>query len=88
MRPHTIAMALVFACAGAGTACNQPSTKEGAAAISTQSVMDAELTAFIGKIRVVDNHTHVNTVVPGDSGYPLVTSHLENPYSSGPLVNM
>jgi uncharacterized protein len=59
MRLHTIAMALVFVCAGVGTACSQSSTKEGAA--------DAELTAFVEKIRAVDNHSHANSVVPGDS---------------------
>ena len=30
---------------------------------------DPQLAAFIAKIRVVDNHTHVNSVTPGDSDY-------------------
>jgi predicted TIM-barrel fold metal-dependent hydrolase len=67
MRPHTIMMAFLFACASAGMACHQSSNKEGAAAISGQAPVDAELMAFIGQIRVVDNHTHVNTVAPDDS---------------------
>jgi hypothetical protein len=28
---------------------------------------DADLTAFIGKIRAVDNHSHANSVAPGDT---------------------
>jgi predicted TIM-barrel fold metal-dependent hydrolase len=38
----------------------------GAAPAAAQAP-DAELSAFIAKIRAVDHHTHVNTVVPGDS---------------------
>ena len=38
-----------------------------AAATSAQSGADPEITAFIGKIRAVDNHSHANSVAPGDS---------------------
>ncbi len=66
MRPPTIVMALMFACAAA-MACHQSSNNAGGAATWVQHRGDAELTAFIEKIRAVDNHTHVNTVAPGDS---------------------
>ena len=32
-----------------------------------QAPIDSSLSAFIARIRAVDNHTHVNTVVPADS---------------------
>ncbi len=66
MRPNTILTALLLACAGAAMACAR-SPHDGAAAASAQPPLDSELAAFIGKIRAVDNHTHVNTIVPGDS---------------------
>ena len=34
---------------------------------ASTSVADPEITAFIGKIRAVDNHSHANTVDPTDS---------------------
>ena len=40
----------------------------GAAAMArAQAPIDSSLSAFIAKIRAVDNHTHANTVVPADS---------------------
>ena len=33
------------------------------------SAADSQLGAFIARIRAVDNHTHVNSVTPGDSDY-------------------
>jgi hypothetical protein len=66
MRPNTIVTAVLLACGAAATACTH-STHGGAAVTFTQSLVDSELTAFIGKIRAVDNHTHANTIVPGDS---------------------
>ena len=37
------------------------------AVAGAQSPVDSSLAAFITTIRAVDNHTHANTVVPGDS---------------------
>jgi hypothetical protein len=34
-----------------------------------QAPIDSSLSAFIARIRAVDNHTHANTVVPADSDY-------------------
>jgi predicted TIM-barrel fold metal-dependent hydrolase len=65
MKPHTIA-AFLLACSGATLACS-PSPHGDAAALSAQSGADPEITAFIGKIRTVDNHSHANSVAPGDS---------------------
>jgi len=53
MKPHTI-LALLLTCGGA-------------VAASAQSRADPEIAAFIGKIRAVDNHSHANSVAPGDS---------------------
>ncbi len=38
-----------------------------AAIANAQSPVDSQLSAFIERIRAVDNHTHVNTVAPDDS---------------------
>lgn len=54
MRSYTIMTALLILLAGASPG-------------SAQSSADPMLTAFIAKIRTVDNHTHANTVAPGDS---------------------
>jgi len=59
-------------------------------ATAAQSHADPSLTAFIAKIRTVDNHSHANSVAPGDSdadalaldGVPLevpVTLRPEHP---------
>jgi hypothetical protein len=61
MRPHTIATFLLLACGGAELGCG-PSRHDDAAATA-----DPEITAFIGRIRAVDNHSHANSVAPGDS---------------------
>ncbi len=47
--------------------CSSPSGRDGEAARGP--VADTQLAAFIEKIRAVDNHTHVNSVTPGDSDY-------------------
>ncbi len=44
------------------SACDGP-----AAARSAESGADPEITAFIGAIRAVDNHSHPNSVAPSDS---------------------
>jgi hypothetical protein len=61
MRPHTIVTFLLLACGGAEMGCS-PSPYGDAAATA-----DPGITAFIGKIRAVDNHSHANSVAPGDS---------------------
>ena len=65
MRLRTIVILALLACGPALTACNR---SRGADAVTTsvQSATDPALTAYIEKIRAVDNHTHVNTVVPGE----------------------
>jgi hypothetical protein len=65
MKTHTIATFLL-ACGGAVLA-STPSPHADAARTSAQSGADPEITAFIGRIRAVDNHSHVNSVAPGDS---------------------
>jgi hypothetical protein len=55
----------MLACGGAVLAYT-PSPR-GDAATSAQPGADPEITAFIGKIRAVDNHSHANSVAPGDS---------------------
>lgn len=47
--------------------CSAPSGRDGDAARG--SAADSQLVAFIARIRAVDNHTHVNSVTPGDSDY-------------------
>lgn len=46
-------------------ACAAPT--RGAAARPAESGADAELVAYIGALRAVDNHTHANSVAPGDT---------------------
>jgi predicted TIM-barrel fold metal-dependent hydrolase len=68
MRPHTIAIALLLLCAFPAMVCAQ-ATEAGVATPSSQSSIDPALSAFIAKIRAVDNHTHVNTIAPNDWEY-------------------
>jgi hypothetical protein len=65
MKPHTIAT-LLLACGGAVLACT-PSPSGDTAVTSAQSGADPKITALIGKIRAVDNHSHANSVAPADS---------------------
>ncbi|HKQ62503.1 MAG TPA: hypothetical protein VJS92_14525 [Candidatus Polarisedimenticolaceae bacterium] len=46
-------------------ACSAPAPREAAPA--SPSGADPEITAFIGKIRAVDNHSHPSSVAPDDS---------------------
>jgi predicted TIM-barrel fold metal-dependent hydrolase len=63
---RTIVTALLIAGGIVATACVQ--SRDGAGAnTSVQVPVDSELAAFTDGIRAVDNHTHVNTVVPADS---------------------
>ena len=78
MRLHTIVTTLLLACVGTGMAC-KPSNGASPAP-STAAPVDAELAAFIGKIRAVDNHTHVNTIEPDDEGSDALPLHLLLPF--------
>jgi uncharacterized protein len=64
MKPHRIATFLL-ACGGAALVCTSP-LRGDAAATSAWSSADPEIIAFIGTIRVVDNHSHANSAAPGD----------------------
>jgi hypothetical protein len=67
-------------------ACASPSRKD-AQTTSAQSGADPEIAAFIGKIRAVDNHSHANSVAPGDSdadALPLDGIPLEMPVQLRP----
>jgi hypothetical protein len=57
---------LLLACGGAVLADTSPSHSD-ATTTSAPDGADPELTAFIGKIRAVDNHSHANSVAPGDA---------------------
>src|SRR5262245_1037203 len=59
----TVVLAAVLVVAG----CSVPPASNGDAVAG--SAADPQLAAFIAKIRAVDNHTHVNSVTPGDSDY-------------------
>lgn len=65
MKPYTFAT-FVFACASVVLACTSPPQSDRAAP-AAQFGADPEITAFIGNIRAVDNHSHANSVAPGDS---------------------
>ena len=60
MRLHTTVSFLLLACGGAELGCSPSPHGDAATA-------DPEISAFIGKIRAVDNHSHANSVAPGDS---------------------
>jgi hypothetical protein len=62
MKRHTIAT-LLLACGCAVLACT-PSPYGDAAATTPQSGADPEITAFIGKIRAVDNHSLQTASLP------------------------
>ena len=61
------------------TSCNQyRSANDGIT--SYQSATDTELAEFIGKIKAVDNHTHVNTINPDDTGSDALPLDLLLPF--------
>ena len=65
MNRHTRATLLL--CCGCAVLGCAPSPRGDAAATSAPRGADPEITAFIGRIRAVDNHSHANSVAPGDS---------------------
>jgi len=56
---------LVLACGALAASTSSP--RGGAGATTAPPGADPELSAFIGKIRAVDNHSHANSVAPGDT---------------------
>jgi predicted TIM-barrel fold metal-dependent hydrolase len=66
MRPKPIVRITLLVVASSTLACNWQHSGDQALAAS-DFVADPELTAFIAKIRAVDNHAHANSVVAGDS---------------------
>lgn len=54
-----------LACAGTMVACAAPGRHADAAAVASSA--DPEISAFVAKIRAVDNHSHANSVAPGDT---------------------
>ena len=80
MERHRIGTFLL-ACGGAVLACTSPHHGD-VAATSAQPGADPGITAFIGKIRAVDNHSHANSVAHADSDYdalPLDGIPIEMP---------
>src|SRR5262245_51419485 len=74
MRPHTILTFLLLTCGGVELGCSG-SPRSDAAAIA-----DPEITAFIGKIRAVDNHSHANSVAPADSDQDALPLEVIAPF--------
>jgi uncharacterized protein len=74
MRLHTIVTLLLLACGAAGIGCS--SSLHGDAAATA----DPEITAFIGKIQAVDNHSHANSIVPGDSDQDALPLEVISPF--------
>jgi uncharacterized protein len=54
-------------CGGAVLACAAPPHGDAAATFAPAAVADPAIAAFIGTIRAVDNHSHANSVAPGDT---------------------
>ena len=57
---------VLFVCVSAASACAPPSSR-GAGGTGAPADADPALVAFIASIRAVDNHTHANSVSPGDA---------------------
>jgi uncharacterized protein len=64
MRPHEIA-ALLLVCGAAVLGCTAPPGDDAAATAARPA--DPAITAFIGTILAVDNHSHPNSVAPDDA---------------------
>src|SRR5262245_51993182 len=65
VRPLTV-LTLLLACGGVLPACARSPHGESAKS-SAPSGADPDIAAFIGRIRAVDNHSHANSVAPGDT---------------------
>src|SRR5262245_39427717 len=76
--PHTV-VTLLWVCGAALPACTL-SRHGDAATTSAQSGADPEIAAFVGKIRAVDNHSHANSVAPGDSDQDALPLEVISPF--------
>jgi uncharacterized protein len=65
MRPLAVVSLLLCACSGEA-GCTLPRGNTTAPA-SQSPLVDSALSAAIDRIRAIDNHTHVNSVAPGDT---------------------
>src|SRR5215813_9232395 len=74
MRPHTILTLLLLTCGGVELGCSG-SPRSNAAATA-----DPEITAFIGQIRAVDNHSHANSVASADSDQDALPLEVIAPF--------
>jgi hypothetical protein len=74
MRPHTILILLLLTNGGAELGCSPSPRSDGAA------TADPEITAFIGQIPAVDNHSHANSVAPGDSDHDALPLEVIAPF--------
>jgi hypothetical protein len=74
MRPHTILILLLLTNGGAELGCSPSPRSDGAA------TADPEITAFIGQIPAVDNHSHANSVAPGDSDHDALPPEVIAPF--------
>jgi len=62
----SLRLALLVAVSGVALAC-QPLQPRANVAVSASNGADPALAAFIDGIKAVDNHSHVNSVAPGDA---------------------
>ena len=74
MRTHTTLTLILLACSGAQMGCG-PSPHGVVAATA-----DPGIAAFVGKIRAVDNHSHANSVAPGDSDQDALPLEVISPF--------
>src|SRR5262245_58063222 len=75
MRAQAIlTLLLLFVCGGVEIGCSTSPRSVAAAAV------DPEITAFIGKLRAVDNHSHANSVAPGDSDQDALPPEVMFPF--------
>jgi len=74
----TIVTTLLLVCTSSHGA--PPAPGAAATTAAAQSPVDVKLAAFIGTIRAVDNHAHVNTIEPDDEGSDALPLHLLLPF--------
>jgi len=76
MKLQTLAV-FTLVCGGALAGCARSSDVNVTA---TAPAADPGITAFIGKIRAVDNHSHANSVAPGDTDQDALPIELIAPF--------
>ena len=74
MRARTTLTLLLLACSSAEVSCGPPPYGDAA------PTADPEITAFVGKIRAVDNHSHANSVAPADSDQDALPLEVISPF--------